>query len=77
MCGVNRLAGAAEADCEKMYGMSAERSAGYGKAYKTMTSSSVMNITLGIIMIVAGLASGIITIVNGARLLKDRHGITF
>ena len=73
MCGVNRLAGAAEADCEKMYGMSAERSAGYGKG----TSSSVMNITLGIIMIVAGLASGIITIVNGARLLKDRHGITF
>ena len=47
------------------------------KAYKTMTSSSVMNITLGIIMIVAGLASGIITIVTGARLLKDRHGITF
>ncbi len=47
------------------------------KAYKTMTSSSVMNITVGIIMIVAGLTAGIITVVNGARLLKDRHEMTF
>lgn len=47
------------------------------KAYKTMTSSGVMNIAVGIVMIVAGLSAGIITVVNGARLLKDRHAMTF
>ena len=47
------------------------------KAYKTMTSAGAGNIALGIVMIVAGLVSGIITIVNGARLLKNRNGITF
>lgn len=47
------------------------------RAYKTMTSSGGANIALGIIMVVVGLTAGIITIVNGARLLKHRNGITF
>lgn len=47
------------------------------RAYKTMTSSGGGNIALGIIMVVVGLTAGIITIVNGARLLKHRNGITF
>lgn len=47
------------------------------RAYKTMTSSGGANIALGIIMVVAGLTAGIITIVNGARLLKHRNEITF
>lgn len=47
------------------------------RAYKTMTSAGGANIALGIIMVVAGIASGVITIVNGARLLKHRREITF
>ena len=47
------------------------------RAYKTMTSSGGANIALGIIMVVVGLTAGIITIVNGARLLKHRNEIKF
>ncbi|MCI8293752.1 MAG: hypothetical protein HFH53_09520 [Hespellia sp.] len=47
------------------------------KAYKTMTSAGAANIVVGIIMIVAGLTAGIITVVQGGRLLKNKGGITF
>lgn len=47
------------------------------KAYKTMSSAGAANIVLGIIMIVTGVAAGIITVINGARLLKNKHEITF
>ena len=47
------------------------------KAYKTMTSSGVSNIVLGIVTIVAGLSAGIITLIHGARLLKNRNNLTF
>lgn len=47
------------------------------KAYKTMTSSGAANFAAGIVMIVAGIAVGVITIINGARLLKNRNEIIF
>lgn len=47
------------------------------KAYKTMSSAGAANIVLGIIMIVTGVAAGIITVINGARLLRHKHEITF
>lgn len=47
------------------------------KAYKTMTSSGVANLVAGIVMIVAGTAVGVLTIVNGARLLKNRNEIIY
>lgn len=47
------------------------------KAYKTMSTAGAGSIVLGIIMIVTGVAAGIITIINGARLLKNRNEITF
>ena len=47
------------------------------KAYKTMQSAGVGSIVLGIIMIVTGVAAGIISIINGARLLKIKNQITF
>lgn len=47
------------------------------KAYKTMTSAGAANIVVGIIMIVTGLTAGIITVVQGGRLLKNKGGITF
>lgn len=47
------------------------------KAYKTMQSAGAGSIVLGIIMIVTGVAAGIISVINGARLLKNKNGITF
>lgn len=47
------------------------------KVYKTMTSSGAANLAIGIVMAVTGLAAGVLTIINGARLLKNRQEITF
>ena len=47
------------------------------KAYRTMRSTGAGNIALGIIIMVTGIAAGILTIVNGSRLLKDKKEITF
>lgn len=47
------------------------------KVYKTMTTAGAGNIAVGIIIVVTGLATGIIAIVNGARLLSGRKNITF
>lgn len=47
------------------------------RAYKTMQTAGAGSIVLGIIMIVTGIAAGIITVVNGARLLKHKNEITF
>ena len=46
------------------------------KAYKTM-SLAAAGITVGIIVMVTGVAAGIISIVSGAKLLKDKKGLTF
>ena len=43
------------------------------KAYKTMSLAGAAGITVGIIVMVAG----IISIVSGAKLLKDKKGLMF
>ena len=47
------------------------------KAYKTMGSTGAANLVLGICILIGGIASGILLIVNGARLLKNRTALTF
>lgn len=47
------------------------------KAYKTMTTSGAIGLVVGVIMVVTGVAAGILSIVGGARLLKNRNVITF
>ena len=47
------------------------------KAYKTMRSVGAGNIALGIIMIVAGVTAGVLTIIGGARLLNKKQELTF
>ena len=47
------------------------------KAYKTMSGVGAGNLALGIIILVVGIASGILMIVNGARLLKNKSDLTF
>ncbi len=47
------------------------------KAYKTMRSAGAGSIALGIVMVVAGVVTGILAIINGARLLKNKNGLIF
>lgn len=47
------------------------------KAYLTMKNSGAGNIAVGIIVLVVGIAAGVISIVNGACLLKNKKDITF
>ena len=47
------------------------------KTYRTMRSTGAGNIALGIIVMVTGIAAGILAIINGARLLRDKKKITF
>ena len=45
------------------------------RAYKTMKSTGAWNIATGVILMVVGVACGIMLIINGGRLLKDKKEI--
>lgn len=47
------------------------------KAYKAMKYVGAMNIALGIIVLVTAITSGILMIVGGGRLLKNKSNILF
>lgn len=47
------------------------------KAYKTMGIGGGSAIAVGIVIIVVGLVAGIISIVSGAHLLKNKEGLMF
>lgn len=47
------------------------------KAYKAMSLAGVANIAVGIVILVVGIAAGVIAIVTGARLQKEKKGLTF
>lgn len=47
------------------------------KAYKIMGTAGAANLALGIILNVTGIVAGVLLIVNGARLLKAKQGLTF
>ena len=47
------------------------------KAYKTMGITGGANIAIGIVIIVIGLAAGVISIVCGTNLLRNKEGLTF
>ena len=47
------------------------------KIYKTMGRCGAWNIAIGVVLIVVGLAAGVISILNGAKLIKDKAGIIF
>lgn len=47
------------------------------KIYKTMKSSGVSNLVLGIILIVVSTLIGAFMIVNGVKLLKRKSGLIF
>lgn len=45
------------------------------KIYKTMSKSGACALTLGIIVLVIGVVSGVLMIVNGAKLMKRKYEI--
>jgi hypothetical protein len=47
------------------------------KIYNTMKSVGVWNLVMGILLIVAGIVSGILLILNGAKLLKKKSELLF
>ena len=47
------------------------------KAYLTMKNSGAGSIAIGIIVLVVGITVGVLSIVNGASLLKHKREITF
>lgn len=47
------------------------------KIYHTMKSVGVWNLVMGILLIVAGVVSGTLLILNGAKLLKKKSELLF
>lgn len=47
------------------------------KVYKAMKSVGAFNVVIGILMIVAGIALGVLVITRGAKLLKQKSEILF
>lgn len=47
------------------------------KAYKTMRITGAGNIVLGVVMVVTGVAAGILTIISGVCLLRNKRELTF
>lgn len=47
------------------------------KTYKLMGKSGAFNLTVGIIVIISGIATGVLLIINAAKLLGQRSRITF
>ena len=47
------------------------------KSYKTMSGAGSLNIILGIISVVVGVAAGILLIISGSKLLARKPNILF
>ena len=47
------------------------------RIFKTMTGSGALSLTVGIIVLVTGIVTGVLMIVSGSRLLREKTGITF
>jgi hypothetical protein len=47
------------------------------KIYHTMKSVGVWNLVMGILLIIAGVVSGVLLILNGTKLLKKKSELLF
>lgn len=47
------------------------------KIYKTMGRCGAWNIAIGIVVMVVGIAAGVLCIINGAKLMKEKSGLIF
>ena len=47
------------------------------RAYKAMSFAGAVNIAVGIVIAVVGVAAGVLAIISGARLLREKKGPYF
>ncbi len=47
------------------------------KAYKIMKGSGALNIAVGVVVLVVGIAAGVLLLVSGGKLLAGKSGLTF
>ena len=47
------------------------------KTYKAMSTTGAGSIAVGIVVLVCGVVCGVLSIINGARLLKNKSEIIF
>lgn len=47
------------------------------KAYRTMTHAGAWNLVMGVIMLITGVTIGVMSLIYGARLLKNKSEIMF
>lgn len=47
------------------------------KTYKTMANVGAADLAVGIIVLITGIVTGILMIINGARLLKGKSELMF
>lgn len=47
------------------------------KVYKTMGSTGAWNIVLGVVVLVVGIAAGVMLIISGGKLLADKSKVLF
>lgn len=45
--------------------------------YRTISNAGIWSLVLGIVAICTGIAIGVMMIVNGAKLIKAKTGLTF
>ena len=62
---------------QRTYISSYKEEATMEKVYKTMSYTGMVSIIVGIVLLIWGAACGVLSIVNGALLLKRRREITF
>ncbi len=47
------------------------------KTFKLMNGGGILDITVGIVVLVTGIAAGVLLIVNGARMLAHKKNLIF
>ncbi len=45
------------------------------KLFKTISSSGIGNLVMGIILITVGVATGVLLLISGGRLIKSKHDL--
>lgn len=43
------------------------------RVFKTVSGAAVMNLVLGIVVLAAGITSGVLLLINGAKLMKSKN----
>jgi len=47
------------------------------KVYKTMGGAGALNVVLGVVLLVVGIATGVLLIISGSKLINRRSNLTF